>query len=132
MAKWISRSINVGPTFFAGDTRGHKLYADVPPALGGNDMAMIPPMGILVVLGNCMGMEVALACKNKGIPYEGMTVEVEAEWDEQEHFLSDFKMKVTMPAGLDERARRTVEAGAKMCTIRNTLMRGATVDLEIT
>ena len=131
MAKWISKSINVGPTFFAGETMGHKLFADVPLALGGNDMAMIPPMGILVILGNCMGMEVALACKNKGIPYEGMTVEVEAEWDEEAHFLTNFKMKVTMPPGMDERARRTVEAGAKMCTTRNTLMRGATVDLEI-
>ena len=131
MAKWMSHSVNVGPTFFAGETMGHKLYADVPPALGGNDMAMIPPMGLLVVLGNCMGMEIALACKNKGIAYAGMTLDVEAEWDEQEHFLSAFKMTIRMPAGMDERTRRTVEAGAKMCTIRNTLLRGAQVDLDI-
>ena len=131
MPKWISQSVNVGPTFFVGETLGHKLSADVPLGLGGHDMAMIPPMGILVVLGNCMGMEIALACKNKGLAYEGMTVDVEAEWDEQEHFLSHFKMKVTMPEGMDERTRRTVEAGVKLCTIRNTLMRGAEVDLEI-
>jgi len=45
--------------------------------LGGHDLAMIAPMGVLVVLGNCMGMEIARACKNKGLPYEGMTVEVD-------------------------------------------------------
>lgn len=131
MAKWLSKSINVGPTFFAGDTMGHKIYGGVPPGLGGDDMAMIPPMGLLVVAGNCMGMEIALACKNKGMSYEGMVVEVEAEWDEKEHFLHDFKMTVKMPEGMDEHTRRTVEAGAKMCTVRNTLLRGSKVDLEI-
>jgi putative redox protein len=131
MSQWMSHSVNVGPTFFAGETSGHKIYGDVPPELGGNDMAMIPPMGMLVALGNCMGMEIALACKNKGIPYAGLTVDVEAEWDEQEHFLHDFKMSVHMPETRDEHARRTVEAAAKMCTVRNTLLRGAQVDLEI-
>ena len=128
--KWMSTSVNVGPTLFAGEARGHRLFADVPPALGGHDAAMIPPEGVLVVLANCMGMEIALACKNKGIPYEGMRLEVEAEWDEKEHFLSNFKMKIIMPEELDERGRRTVEAGAKMCTVRNTLMRGAEVEMS--
>lgn len=131
MAKWISQSVNVGPTFFAAEVAGHKLYGDVPPAAGGHDLAMIPPMGLLAVLGNCMGMEIALACKNKGIPYEGMTLDVQAEWDEQIHFLSNFQVKITMPPGMDERARRTVEAGIKLCTIRNTLVRGAEVTVDV-
>ena len=129
--KWMSASVNIGPTVFAGEARGHRLFADVPPALGGHDAAMIPPEGVLVVLGNCMGMEIALACKNKDIAYAGMTLDVAAEWDEQEHFLSAFKMTIRMPDNMDERARRTVEAGAKLCTIRNTLLRGAQVDLDI-
>jgi uncharacterized OsmC-like protein len=131
MSTWMSHSVNVGPTFFAGETAGHKIYGDVPPVFGGNDMAMIPPMGVLVVLGNCMGMEIALACKNKGLPYAGMTLDVEAEWDEKEHFLHDFKMSIHMPEGLDEHLRRSVEAGVKMCTVRNTLLRGAQVEVEI-
>ena len=126
----MSTSVNIGPTVFVGEIRGHKLFGDVPPDLGGHDAAMIPPEGLLVVLGNCMGMEIALACKNKGLPYENMRLEVEAEWDEKEHFLSNFKMKIIMPQELDERGRRTVEAGAKLCTIRNTLLRGAEVALE--
>lgn len=128
--KWTSASVNIGPTVFVGETRGHKIFGDVPPALGGHDAAMIPPEGLLVVLGNCMGMEIALACKNKGVPYEGMRLEVEADWDEEVHFLDNFRMKILMPETLDERGRRTVEAAAKLCTIRNTLMRGAKVDLE--
>ncbi|HEY3396192.1 MAG TPA: OsmC family protein [Armatimonadota bacterium] len=132
MARWTSKSVNVGPTFFAGEIRGHQLYGDVPMPLGGHDLAMIPPEGLLVVLGNCLGMEIALACKNKGVDYMGMSIEVEAEWDEKEHFLHDFTLKVNMPADLDARAQRTVEAGVKMCTIRNTLMRGAQVDLTVT
>ncbi len=128
--KWTSASVNIGPTVFVGETRGHRIFGDVPPALGGHDAAMIPPEGLLVVLGNCMGMEIALACKNKGVPYEGMRLEVEADWDEEVHFLDNFRMKILMPETLDERGRRTVEAAAKLCTIRNTLMRGAKVDLE--
>jgi uncharacterized OsmC-like protein len=128
--KWTAASVNIGPTVFAGDARGHKLFGDVPPALGGHDAAMIPPEGVLVVLANCMGMEIALACKNKGIPYEGMRLEVEADWDEEVHFLENFRLKILMPETLDERGRRTVEAAAKMCTTRNTLMRGTTVEVE--
>jgi uncharacterized OsmC-like protein len=60
-----------------------------------------------------------------------MALDVEAEWDEKEHFLHDFKLTIHMPEALDERTRRTVEAGVKLCTVRNTLMRGAQVDLEI-
>jgi len=131
MVKWVSRSVNIGPTVFAGEIRGHKIFGDVPEALGGHDMAMIPPEGLLVVLGNCMGMEIALACKNKGVPYEGMTVEVEGEWDPEEHFLSNLRLWVKMPEDLDERGRRTVEAAVKMCTIRNTLMRGAQVEVNL-
>lgn len=131
MARWISHSVNVGPTFFAGEAMGHKIFGDVPPAAGGHDMAMIPPMGLLVILGNCMGMEIALACRNKGLPYEGMTLDVEAEWDEQEHFLHDFQITIHMPTSLDERTRRTVEAGVNLCTIRNTLLRGAQVAVNI-
>ena len=131
MSQWVSTAVNVGPTVFSAEVRGHRLFGDVPEAAGGHDTAMIPPEGILAVLANCMGMEIALACKNKGLPYEGLTVEVEADWDEEAHFLSNFELKITMPEELDERTRRTVEAGAKMCTTRNTFMRGAEVDLEI-
>lgn len=131
MSKWVSTAVNVGPTLFAAEVRGHRLFGDVPEALGGHDTAMIPPEGLLAVLANCMGMEIALACRAHDLPYAGMKLTAEAEWDEKEHFLHDFRLTVQMPEKLDDHARRVVEAGAKMCTIRNTLQRGAQVALAI-
>jgi uncharacterized OsmC-like protein len=126
-----SVSVNVGPTIFAGDIRGHKIYGDVGTEYGGHDVAMMPSEGLLVVFGNCLGMEIALACRNKGIPYEGMTVEVEADYEEERHWMDNFRVTVYMPTALDERTRRTVQAGAGLCTVHNTLLRHPQIAVTI-
>jgi uncharacterized OsmC-like protein len=126
-----SVSVNVGPTFFAGDIRGHKIMGDVGLELGGHDMGMMPSEGLLVVFGNCLGMEIAIACRNKGIPYEGMTVEVEADYEEEHHWMDNFRVTVHMPGPLDERARRTVHAGAGLCTVHNTLQRHPQIEVTL-
>lgn len=131
MPKWISRSINLGPTLMWGEIRGHRLFGDLPEQLGGRDTAMEPSEGLLLAMGNCMGMVIAAACEARQVPYEGMILQVQAEVLEGEHRLDSFQVRIHMPGPLDDRTRRAVEAGQRLCKVHNTLHHGADVKVEL-
>ncbi|MGE5532181.1 MAG: OsmC family protein [Bacteroidota bacterium] len=131
MSKWISRSINLGPTLMHGQIREHRLFGDLPESLGGRDTAMEPSEGLLIALGNCMGMVIAAACEARGVPYLGMILHVEAEVIEGEYRLDNFRLKVHMPGPVDDRTRRAVAAGERLCKVHNTLRHGADVQVQL-
>lgn len=122
----ISR--NTHGTVFCAEARGHQFMCDVPSLMGGTDTAMIPPEGLLASLGNCLGMAIALTCKTKEIPYEGMTVKVSADAVDGGKRLDNFRVEVKMPQELDERQRRIVESAKEMCKVGHTLSHGARVE----
>ena len=121
-------SKNVAPTVFEAEARGHKTVCDVPPALNGSDTAMLPPETLLAALGNCLGMVIALTCRAKGIPYEGMVVTTTADAVDGGSRLDNFRVEVQMPGELDARARRLVESAKELCKVGHTLAHGAKVE----
>lgn len=119
---------NVGKLSFCGEVRGHTAYCDLPPERGGEDAAMLPPESLLVSLGNCLGMVVAMTCLNKDIPYQGMEVKVTAEFVDDGHRVDNFRCEVKMPETLDDRQRKIVEGALHLCKVGNTLSHGAKVE----
>lgn len=119
---------NTRDTVFCAEARGYQLYCDAPSSMGGTDAAMVPPESLLAALGNCLGVVVALTCKNKGIPYEGMTVTVTADAVDGGKRLDNFRVEVKMPQELDERQRRIVEGAKELCKVGHTLAHGAKVE----
>ncbi len=119
---------NVGKTRFCGEARGHTSYCDVVPEMGGEDSGMLPPESLLASLGNCLGLAVALTCKSKGIPYEGMEVKVTADLVEEGKRLDNFRVEVKMPQPLDDRQRAIVESAKNLCKVGLTLAHGASVE----
>jgi len=116
---------------FSADVNGFKLLSDAPPSAGGTGAAMTPPEAQVAILANCMGLMIALACKNKDVDYQGMSVEATAVLNSKTHCLGDFKVKVHMPGVVSERCRRTVEAAAEMCAIENTICTPGSVDVSL-
>jgi len=131
MAKWTARGINIGPTVFCGETRGHRLIGDVPEDLGGHNAGAMPPEWMVPALACCMGTVIALACRERGVPYEGMTLDVECDDIEDEHRLDNFKLTINMPEELDEHMREVVVAAERNCRVANTLMNGAQVEISV-
>jgi putative redox protein len=131
MSKWISRSINLGPTLMYGRIRDHRLFGDLPEKLGGSDAAMEPSEGLLIALGNCMGMVIAAACEARQVPYQGMILDVEAEVVDEDYRLDNFRLTIHMPGPVDDRTRRAVAAGERLCKVHNTLRHGASVQVEL-
>lgn len=131
MAKWMSRSINLGRTLMWGEIRTHRQFGDLPEKLGGQDTAMEPSEGMMIALGNCMGMVIAAACEAREVEYRGMILHVEAEVVEGEYRLDNFQMRIHMPGPLDDKTRRAVQAGERLCKVHNTLQHGAQVKVEL-
>ena len=104
------------------------MYCDVPPAMGGEDAAMLPPESLLASLGNCLGMVIALTCLNKGIPYDGLEVTVTADLVDDGHRVDNFRCEVKMPEELDARQRAIVEGARELCKVGHTLAHGAKVE----
>lgn len=124
---------NVGPTVFSADIRGYEIKADVPPEMGGTGTAPLPPEIMLAALAECFGMVAALHCKQREIPYEGMTVTASAEKAEEggEEYWTNFKIHVHFPEKLPEdRLDAILRHAQKACSVRGSLKRA--LDVEIT
>ena len=65
MSKWVSTAVNVGPTLFAAEVRGHRLFGDVPEAL---QAARKYP---LVVIDGCRPRCASAIAQGKGLPVAG-------------------------------------------------------------
>ena len=124
-------STNVGPTLFCADVEGLKMFADAPSSYGGNGDTMTPPQAQVATLANCVGIVIAIACKSKGIPYEGMSVEATATLDAENHSLKDFTLNVRMPGDVDDKLRRAVAAAHEMCSIGNTVSAANSVTVTL-
>lgn len=131
MGKWVSRSLNLGKTLMWGEIRGHRMFGDLPEDMGGHDTAMEPSEGLLIALGNCMGMVIAAACEARQVEYQGMILHVEAEVMEGEYRLDNFRLRIHMPGPLDDKTRRAVAAGERLCKVHNTLAHGVQVKVEL-
>ena len=98
----------VGPTLFCADVEGLKMFADAPSSYGGNGSTMTPPQAQVATLANCVGIVIGVVCRNKGIPYEGMSVEAVATLDAENHCLKDFNVEIHMPGEITDQMRRAV------------------------
>ncbi len=111
--------------------RGHSCFTDLPEDMGGTDTAPLPPETLCAALANCIGMVVTITCREEGIPYEGLTVDVEAEPNDEQNKLDNFKVTITMPEELTVEQRATVEQAQAESKVRGTVMAGANVEVTV-
>lgn len=123
---------NVGPTVFATKVRGHEIIADLPAEKGGSDVAPLPPEIFLAALAECFGMVALIHCRDRGIPYEGMSVTVSAENsvdDGQEHW-TDMTLHCEFPEELSKQRLDAIMRHTKAaCSVRGTITMGAKVEV---
>ncbi len=131
MANMKANAKNVGPTIMCAKVRGHSCFTDLPEDMGGTDTAPLPPETLCAALANCIGMVVTITCREEGIPYEGLTVDVEAEPNDEQNKLDNFKVTITMPQELTAEQRATVEQAQAESKVRGTVMAGANVEVTV-
>jgi len=118
-----------GGVKFAAQIRGHRLLVDQPAAGGGEDSAPMPLELLGAGLGTCVALYVQQFCHARGLPYAGMSVEVEARGAQGR--IGQYQVRVKLPEQLPPQYAQMLERVARSCPAHNTLAHGAEVSVEI-
>ena len=112
---------------------GHELIFDQPAAVPGGEDRGPSPLDVLgVSVAACAHYYAAAFLHGRGLPTEGLTVEVESEKERTPSpRIGRLAMKVRLPPGLTERQLVTVERAVKSCPAYGTLLHPPIVELEI-
>lgn len=116
---------------FAAQVRSHRIVVDQPERAGGEDAGPMPIELLGVSLGTCVALYVQQFCQSRGLPHEGMRVEVEQYGAPNPSRVGEFVVRVVLPAEIPEQYAALLERVARSCPAHHTLELGAAVKMQI-
>jgi uncharacterized OsmC-like protein len=122
---------HAGGMRFATQVRSHLVLTDQSLRAGGEDSAPSPIELLGASLGSCVAFYVQQFCLARGLPYEGMQVEVEQRSEKNPARVAEFMVRVVMPADLPDQYVPVLERVVRSCPAHNTLSSGTTINIEI-
>lgn len=120
-----------GGVQFSAQIRSHRMIIDQPARGGGADAGPAPLELLGASLGSCVALYVQQFCHTRGLPYDGLRVEVEQHGAPHEHRIGRFAVRVCLPAELPAQYASMLERVAQSCPAHNTLHHGAEVKVSI-
>jgi uncharacterized OsmC-like protein len=111
--------------------RNHTVLSDQPVESGGQDGGMTPPELFLAALGSCTAFYAEAYLKKKGLPKEGVEVQVTAGKAGPPARLDNFRIVVKIPLELSEADRIGVDQAVHHCLIHNTLLHPPAIHIEL-
>ena len=109
---------------------GKTLRTDAPLDNRGRGELFSPTDLVGASIGTCMLTIMGIAAQDRGIDIRGARAEVIKEMSEvPRRHISRLTVRITLPATLDERQRRVLEAGARGCPVCASL--GADTELDL-
>jgi putative redox protein len=116
---------------FSAEVRGHRVVTDQPEQSGGSDSAATPLELLGVSLGSCIALYAHQFCATRGLPHEGLAVEVRTESARGPYRIARFDVKVILPEQVPEEYRPALERAVKACPVHNTLMHPPEIHVEL-
>jgi putative redox protein len=116
---------------FAAQVRSHRVFVDQPVHSGGDDSAPAPIELLGASLGTCIALYVQQFCQLRGLPYEGMRVEVETVGAANPNRIARFSARVVLPTEVPGKYAEAIERVARSCPAHNTLAGGAHVTVSV-
>lgn len=120
-----------GGVQFAAQIRSHRVVVDQPVRGGGADTGPAPIELLGASLGTCVALYVQQFCHARGLPYDGLRVEVEQYGAGNPNRIGTFVVRVVLAHELPEEYAVMLERVAKSCPAHNTLAHGAEVEFSI-
>jgi putative redox protein len=110
---------------------GDRLPTDAPVDNRGRGQHFSPTDLVGTAMGSCMLTIMGIAAHDRGVSIEGATAEVVKEMSAvPRRHISKLTVRITLPAALDERERRVLEAAARGCPVYASLGPDTEVDLS--
>jgi len=117
---------------FAAQMREHRLVVDQPAGAGAGENAGPMPIELLgAALGTCVALYVQQFCASRGLPYEGMRVELQQWGAQNPSRIGRFEVKVILPEPVPPQYAEMLERVARSCPAHHTFEQGAVMDLTI-
>ena len=116
---------------FAAQIRQHRLATDQSALAGGEDTAPSPTELISAALGSCIALYVYQFCVSRGLPHDGMRVEVTPQSVANPNRIASLSVTVWLPGELSPHTRLMLERVVQSCPVHNTLAHGASVSSSI-
>ncbi|HEV8497430.1 MAG TPA: OsmC family protein [Gemmatimonadaceae bacterium] len=120
-----------GDVRFAAQIRSHRIVVDQTVRGGGADSAPAPIELLGAALGTCVAYYVQQFCHSRGLPYDGLRVEVEQHGAQNPARIGRFVVRVMLAAEIPAHYAAMLERVAQSCPAHNTLSHGADVTVLI-
>lgn len=116
---------------FQAAVRGHRVIVDQPTHARGSDRGPQPIELLGASLGTCVAFYVQQFCAARGLPHDGLRVEVDSVGARAPNRIGEFRVRVHLGHELPEQYAKALEQVARSCPAHNTLTHGAQVSVDI-
>lgn len=113
------------------NARGHRVLADVPEKMGGQDRGPTPVELFAGSLGSCIAFYVARWCTERDLPFEGFQIELDYLLDMEAHCIPVVNVRIEMPADFPEGRHDALLRVAEHCTVHNTICAVPKVNISV-
>jgi putative redox protein len=120
-----------GGVRFSARIRSHHVVVDQPIRAGGADTGPMPIELLGTALGTCIALYAQQFLHVRGLPYEGMRVEVEQHKVKGPSRIGEFVARVVLPVKLPAGYAEQLEQVARSCPVHNTLVHAAGMEVSI-
>jgi ribosomal protein S12 methylthiotransferase accessory factor len=104
------------------DFDGFRVCTDQPETSGGKNSAPAPFDLFLASLGTCAGFYALRFCQERSLPTDGLSLDLEYDWDGTRHRLDKVRLTLNLPPGFPEKYRRAVIRAVNQCTVKRTVL----------
>ena len=119
--------------------RGHHLIVDSPPPLGGPNEELNPLDILLASLATCGTFVIETAARERSIPLESVTLDVEGDFDPRgvkgvegiDPMITEFRVKVSIVGTTKKQTIELVEQFKERCPVYTTLSRATSIKFEL-